>query len=213
MNQMPSCPKCGAQLPQDAPAGLCRKCLVQAGFESENPSQPELERTAASKAPSGFEPPAVEDLAKRFSQLEILELLGKGGMGAVYKARQPGLDRLVAVKILPVETSHDPTFAERFTREARALARLSHPNIVAIYDFGQTEGLYFFVMEYVDGVDGVPKWRRRGSVAAVQFGGAPASVSGSREDGGFSLDLLQLHREVQECDPTWSFGKRFVGWC
>ena len=62
-------------------------------------------------------------------------------------------------------------------------------------------------------VDGVPKWQRRGSVAAVQFGGAPLSVSGSREDGGFSLYLLQLHREVQECDPTWSFGKRFVGWC
>ena len=62
-------------------------------------------------------------------------------------------------------------------------------------------------------VDGVPKRQRRGSVAAVQFGGAPMSVSGSREDGGFSLYLLQLHREVQECDPTWSFGKRFVGWC
>jgi hypothetical protein len=62
-------------------------------------------------------------------------------------------------------------------------------------------------------VDGVPKRQRRGSVAAVQFGGAPSSVSGSREDGGFSLDLLQLHREVQECDPAWSFGKRFVGWC
>ena len=67
--------------------------------------------------------------------------------------------------------------------------------------------------EKVLAVDGVPKRQRRGSVAAVQFGGAPVSVSGSREDGGFSLYLLQLHREVQECDPTWSFGKRFVGWC
>jgi len=153
MNQTPSCPKCGAPLPADAPAGLCPKCLVQAGFESENQSQPEPERTAASPNSSGFTPPEVEELAKRFPLLEILELLGKGGMGAVYKARQPGLDRLVAIKILPVETSHDPTFAERFTREARALARLSHPNIVAIYDFGQTEGLYFFVMEYVDGVN------------------------------------------------------------
>ncbi len=62
-------------------------------------------------------------------------------------------------------------------------------------------------------VDGVPKRRRRGNVAAVQFGGAQASVPGSREDGGFSLFLSQLHREAQECDPTWSFGKRFVGWC
>ena len=78
-------------------------------------------------------------LESLFPQLEILELLGKGGMGAVYKARQPGLDRLVAVKILPPEISRDPTFTERFQREARALARLSHPHIVAVYDFGQTE--------------------------------------------------------------------------
>src|SRR6185436_10890700 len=89
-------------------------------------------------ASSGFQPPSVEEMARRFPQLEILELLGKGGMGAVYKARQPGLDRLVAVKILPPEISHDPAFAERFQREARALARLSHPHIVAVYDFGET---------------------------------------------------------------------------
>ena len=62
-------------------------------------------------------------------------------------------------------------------------------------------------------VEGGSKRRRRGSVAAVQFGGAPVSVSGSREDGGFSPYLPQLLREAQECDPTWSFGKRFVGWC
>src|ERR1019366_6099692 len=72
-----------------------------------------------------------------FPQLEILSLLGKGGMGAVYKARQPALDRVVALKILPVQTSPDPGFAERFTREARALARMSHPNIVAVHEFGQ----------------------------------------------------------------------------
>jgi len=86
-----------------------------------------------------------------FPQLEIIELLGQGGMGAVYKAKQPTLDRLVAVKILPTEIAADPTFAERFTREARALARLNHPNIVGIYDFGQADGLYYFIMEYVDG--------------------------------------------------------------
>jgi serine/threonine protein kinase len=75
---------------------------------------------------------------KHFPQLEIIELLGQGGMGAVYKARQPGLDRLVALKMLPPDAALDPTFAERFQREARALAKLNHPNIVAVYDFGQT---------------------------------------------------------------------------
>src|SRR5262249_12953133 len=86
-------------------------------------------------------------------QLEILELLGEGGMGAVYKARQRGLDRLVALKILPPRASQDPAFAERFTREAQALARLSHPNIVAVHDFGHAGGLYYFLMDYVDAVN------------------------------------------------------------
>src|SRR5437016_6438454 len=74
-------------------------------------------------------------------------------MGAVYKARQPGLDRLVALKILPPRSGSDPGFAERFTREARALARLSHPNIVAVHDFGQAEGVPYFIMEFVDGLN------------------------------------------------------------
>jgi serine/threonine protein kinase len=104
--------------------------------------------------------PAAEELAANFPQLEIIELLGQGGMGAVYKARQPGLDRLVAVKVLPPDAARDAAFAERFTREARALARLNHPNIVAVYDFGQTKssdgrspGLFYFVMEFVDGLN------------------------------------------------------------
>jgi serine/threonine protein kinase len=90
-------------------------------------------------------------LAQYFPQLEIIELLGQGGMGAVYKARQPALDRLVALKILPRQAAGDPGFAERFNREARALAKLNHPNIVAVHDFGQANGLNYLVMEYVDG--------------------------------------------------------------
>jgi tRNA A-37 threonylcarbamoyl transferase component Bud32 len=107
----------------------------------------------ATGAYGGFVPPSPRELAARFPQLEILELIGQGGMGAVYKARQPGLDRLVAVKILPPQIGRDPAFAERFTREARALAKLSHPHIVAIYDFGPAGELYYFLMEYVDGVN------------------------------------------------------------
>jgi predicted Ser/Thr protein kinase len=120
-----------------------------------------------------FTPPDPSELAEFFPQLEILELVGQGGMGAVYKARQVSLDRLVALKILPPEAAADPAFAERFTREARALAKLSHPNIVAVYDSGQTTGrtanpssddadelanhptapIYYFLMEYIDGVN------------------------------------------------------------
>lgn len=153
MSEKSLCPECGAEIPADAPAGQCPKCMMKAGFESEGPSGPEHKPTVPSPGSSGFEPPAVDELAKLFPQLEILELLGKGGMGAVYKARQPGLDRLVAVKILPPEIGQDPAFAERFAREARAMARLSHPNIVTIHDSGQTDGLFYFVMEYVDGAN------------------------------------------------------------
>jgi len=139
MNKSTRCPKCGIQLTADAPAGLCPKCLVQAGFESQPVPHVEPGPTKPTPPASGFVPPSVEYLGPLFPQLTILELLGQGGMGAVYKARQPGLDRLVALKILPPEISRDPAFAERFQREARALARLSHPHIVAVYDFGQTD--------------------------------------------------------------------------
>jgi predicted Ser/Thr protein kinase len=108
-------------------------------------------QTAASPPSGDFEPPDVAALGPLFPQLEIIELLGAGGMGAVYKARQPNLDRLVALKVLPPR--EDPSFGERFTREARTLARLNHPGIVHVYDFGQAGGHSFIVMEYVEGVN------------------------------------------------------------
>ena len=183
MTETKTCPKCGAELPENAPAGLCPKCLMQAGLASEPSAgaNPEVEPTTRT---TGFVPPETEELAEAFPQLEILELLGQGGMGAVYTARQPGLDRLVALKILPPEVGADPAFAERFTREARALGQLNHPNIVQVYDFGQvvrsdpihrvseleqdmveenrmnavttnseSAPLYYFIMEYVDGTN------------------------------------------------------------
>src|ERR1039457_710381 len=96
--------------------------------------------------------PPLEEIARQFPQLEVLECLGRGGMGVVYKARQPRLNRFVALKILAREKEKEPRFAELFTREAQALARLNHPNIVTIYDFGETNGLYYLLMEFVDGM-------------------------------------------------------------
>jgi tRNA A-37 threonylcarbamoyl transferase component Bud32 len=139
-------------MPADAPEGLCPKCLL-----SERTSTAATEPPREGDNPSGYQgrftAPTPKELASLFPQLEILELLGQGGMGAVYKARQPGLDRLVALKILPPEAVRDPSFAERFGREARALAKLNHPNIVSVYDSGKTGDLYYFIMEYIDGVN------------------------------------------------------------
>ncbi len=127
--------------------GLCPDCLLKAGLATG-----ETGETAAGLAPS-FVPPAPEELAQKFPQLEIMELLGRGGMGAVYKARQKHLDRVVALKILPPEAGQEPSFAARFEREARAMAKLTHPNIVTLYESGQADGLFYFLMEYVDGVN------------------------------------------------------------
>lgn len=102
-------------------------------------------RTAA------FEPPTIARLAELFPDLQITDFIGAGGMGAVYKARQEGLDRVVALKILPEEFGHDARFALRFTREARTLAKLSHPNIVSVFEFGNMEDTYYFLMEFIDG--------------------------------------------------------------
>ena len=154
------CTECGGKLGADAPQGLCPQCLMKLGL----PSGVEAERGAAADdssafptsgtPPSGFVPPEPKEMAEKFPQLEILELLGQGGMGAVYKARQKQLDRLVALKILPPEVGQSEAFAERFAREARSLAKLNHPQIVMVYDFGHTkDGLYYFIMEFVDGTD------------------------------------------------------------
>src|SRR5580704_16578665 len=135
------CKQCRKPVPEDAPQGLCPECLAKAAF----PTEPAAEPTRT--------PPSAAELAAQFPQLEIIELLGMGGMGMVYKARQPRLDRFVALKILPVESAAHPAFAERFNREAKALAKLNHPGIVDVYDFGETGQYYYFVMEYVDGMN------------------------------------------------------------
>src|SRR5205085_8565002 len=84
---------------------------------------------------------------------EILDLIGKGGMGAVYSARQKNLDRLVAIKTILLNRLGQAGAMARFEKEARVLARLRHPNIVTVYDFGCHEGRLYFVMELLDGVD------------------------------------------------------------
>ena len=191
MSEPRRCPQCDAEIPVNSPAGLCPRCLLKVSADSQSAAEPGP--TKLTPPASGFVPPTVEELAPLFPQLEILELLGKGGMGAVYKARQPGLDRQVAVKILPPEISHDPAFAERFQREARALARLSHPHIVAVYDFGETAGLCYIVMEFVDGAN-LRQAMRTGTLTSAE---ALAIVPQICEALQFAHDEGIVHRDIK----------------
>jgi serine/threonine protein kinase len=110
--------------------------------------------TLADGEAAALQPPLTpEELAPHFPQLEIIECLGRGGMGVVYKARQKALNRMVALKLLAPERVRNAQFAERFAREAQALAQLAHPHIVTIHDFGQAGDFFYLLMEFVDGVN------------------------------------------------------------
>ena len=90
-------------------------------------------------------------IGKELGHYQIIEKLGEGGMGVVYKARDTHLDRFVAIKVLPAEKVADPDRKRRFIQEAKAASALNHPNIVTIHDIDQAEGIDFIAMEYVAG--------------------------------------------------------------
>ena len=139
---MPSyhCKTCGA--PVDSHDATCPSCLLRMGV---------AEPTLASDLEQ-FDLPTTDELDRALPRLEVLELVAHGGMGAVYRARQRDLDRIVAVKVLPSELSRNSLFVQRFAQEARTLAKLNHPNIVTVHDSGIANGWCYIVMEYVDGV-------------------------------------------------------------
>ena len=111
-----------------------------------------LERPAVDVAPTGPSAPGETALVGRtVSHYQVLSLLGAGGMGEVYLARDPRLDRTVALKILPGDLAVDPDRMLRFEREAKAASALNHPNVATIYDVGESDGIHFIVMEHVEG--------------------------------------------------------------
>ncbi len=101
--------------------------------------------------PQAFEAPSIHELAPLFPGYEIETLIATGGMGAVYRAIQKSLDRTVAIKILPKEFSKDAAFCEGFEAEAKAMAKLNHPNLIGVFDFGEVNGRLYIIMEYVPG--------------------------------------------------------------
>jgi protein kinase-like protein len=139
------CRECNAELPVEAK--FCLSCGERV--------QPTTVQAAAD--------PLLEALDKAIGfQYRIERLLGRGGMGAVYLAHELALDRDVAIKVLPPDQANTGELRERFKREARTAARLSHPNIVPLYTFGEVSGLLYFVMAYVAGESLAGRLRRTG---------------------------------------------------
>ncbi len=131
---------------------------------------------------------------QRLGTYQLISKLGQGGMGAVYKARDISLQRSVAVKVLPTALAADQTYVKRFVREARAAARLSHPNLIHIYHVGQKQGLYYFAMEFIEG---------QSLFARIRTGG-PLTIEEFLRVGGQTLSALQkihsaglTHRDVK----------------
>jgi serine/threonine protein kinase len=151
MSDSNTCIRCGRELPADHDASRpCAACLLELGLGDSATEAGEHFVTGSKPSEPA---PTPEELAADFPQLEILELIGSGGMGFVYRARQRSLGREVALKVLLARSADDAEFAERFAREAKALAGLNHPGIVAIHDFGVAGERHYLVMELVRGTN------------------------------------------------------------
>lgn len=133
------CPTCDSVLAEGR-HGVCPSCVVQSVI-------------ATAGAPPEGDLPPLDQLERAFPDFEITGVLGRGGMGAVYRARHRKLDRPVALKILLPTLSGDPQFEARFTREAQIMANLDHPHVVSLYDVGERDGLLFLAMEFSDGLN------------------------------------------------------------
>ncbi|MGE0452532.1 MAG: protein kinase [Vicinamibacteria bacterium] len=150
----PTCPACGAPFDGAGTLGLCPACLLRGALQPSATAEPEHPLAGVLRSAIG-------------DQYEIQRLLGKGAMGAVFLAREKALDRQVAIKVLPPEGSGDGE-RERFRREARIAARLTHPNVVPLHSFGEAGGLLYFVMGYVRGESLASRMRRGLSLASAR---------------------------------------------
>ncbi|MDB4749550.1 protein kinase [Rubripirellula sp.] len=176
------CPRCQTLIGADAPHGLCPKCVLDAVAKS---------GTQAQSKPVAY--PSVDEVAKAFPELEIIEVIGVGGMGVVYKACQRKLGRLVALKLLSTKLAEHSVFVERFNREGQVLAQLNHPHIVNVFDFGSRGDFLYLLMEYVDGVN-LREAMQAGTIASADCLILVQDICSALQ---FAHDQGVLHRDIK----------------
>ncbi|MFC5456845.1 protein kinase domain-containing protein [Prosthecobacter fluviatilis] len=163
-----------------------------------------LPRSSSAGGRLRWEPPSPEELQKLLPQYEINSLLGRGGMGAVYRGMQVHLDRPVAIKILPPGLDDaDATYSERFRNEALALAKLNHPGIVGVYDFGCTSnGMLYIVMEFVDGTDVAKMLAKQGRLPSAHAMAITAHVCDALK---YAHERGIVHRDIKPANIMVGF--------